>query len=181
MRDPISGAAATGYVIALKLGLKVNSGMTLPNLDYPKWFAIVLSACAIIVSLYATTTGPRNTLHSERIKLAARVLQSTSEYGWEMGAFVGHLDREPFTIVELHEGEANRIMGLFNNLDADLILMQMMLPDKFLPEVAELRKQLAGVQHTFQAGQFSKLTENFNIFRSGVDAIRTRLRDFLGV
>jgi hypothetical protein len=47
------------------------------------------------VSFYAaTTTGPRDTLHSERIKLAASVLQSTNEYGCEMRSFLTLPDKE---------------------------------------------------------------------------------------
>lgn len=135
--------------------------------DHPSWIAAFKSIAKAAV------------LHSERVKLAAKALDSTNQYGWKLGAYVERADRAPFTIEELHKGKEEEIVSLFNQANADLISLDLILPDKFIPQVTELKRLLEEVQLSFQAGYFSKLTTLFHLYREQVDSLRQDLREFL--
>ncbi|WP_271615279.1 hypothetical protein [Bradyrhizobium sp. CCBAU 51627] len=144
-----------------------------------KTVTIILSLAAFSVALYTTTLGPKNTLHAERIKLVSRALESTNAYGWELGAFVGVPDREAFTDGELHSGEADKIVRLFNLADADLVSLELILPDRFTEQIKETKSLLLDVQLAFQGGKFSELATKFGAYRTKADNLRSTLRVFL--
>jgi hypothetical protein len=144
-----------------------------------KVFALVVALGAFSVALYTTTLGPKNTLHSERIKLAAKALDSTNAYGWELGTFVGKDDQRAFTNEELHSGEPDKIVVLFNGATADLISLELILPDDFTGQIRDLKSLLLDVQMSFQNGRFSELAAKFGAYRTKVDNLRGRLRAFL--
>jgi hypothetical protein len=144
-----------------------------------KVFALLVALGAFCVALYTTTLGPKNALHSERIKLAAKALESTNAYGWALGTFVGKPDQRPFTNEELHSGEPDKIVVIFNGATADLISLELILPDDFTGQVKDLIALLYDVQVSFQNGKFSELAAKFATYRTKVDSLRGRLRAFL--
>ena len=144
-----------------------------------KALALLVAFGAFCVALYTTTLGPKNTFHAERIRLVAKALDSTNAYGWALGGFVGKPDREAFTNGELHSAEPDRVVGLFNQADADLVSLGLILPDSFTEQVKEVKSQLADIESTFQNGKFSDLATKFGVYRVNVDNLRRKLRVFL--
>jgi hypothetical protein len=143
---------------------------------------LVISAAALLVSIYNVRSGPRrSTLYSERVKLSAKMLQSSADYGWLLGSYVHVPDRAPFTNAELHDpaGAADDVFKRFNALDADLISMDIIMPDDWRPAINDCRARLTEAQNAFQAGAFSELKEKFHAFHTALTELRQKLRAFL--
>lgn len=100
-------------------------------------------------------------------------------YGWKLGAFVDRPNREPLANEELHAGEAEMIVSLYHQANADLSSLELILPDHFIPQIKELKHLLEEVELSFQNGKFSELSARFHKYRAKVDVIRQQLRKSL--
>ncbi|MCC8965406.1 hypothetical protein H8A95_24580 [Bradyrhizobium sp. Pear76] len=150
--------------------------------DWIKLAPIAISVLALCISFYGAIIGPRRTtLFSERIKLSSKMLQSSNEYGWQLGSYVDVNDRASFSNSELHDpnGTVDDIIKLHNTLDADLASMQIIMPDDVQADVRACRTTLADMHHSFMKGKFSELQSKFVIYDRACKGLQGRLRLYL--